>query len=74
MQANGQRDKDFWVRVNEIGIRAFFEIGRKPVSEEEKKQILPESNSLSEEEIETRKWIEETGTLPPKAPSNTPPR
>ena len=66
MQANGQRDKDFWVRVNEIGIRAFFEIGRKPVSEEEKKQILPESNSLSEEEIETRKWIEETGTLPPK--------
>lgn len=66
MQANGQRDKDFWVRVNEIGIRAFFEIGRKPVTEEEKKQILPESNSLSEEEIETRKWIEETGTLPPK--------
>ena len=66
IQANGQRDKDFWIRVNEIGIRAFFEIGRKPVSEEEKKQILPESNSLSEEEVETRKWIEETGTLPPK--------
>ncbi|THC95729.1 hypothetical protein EYZ11_004807 [Aspergillus tanneri] len=66
LQANEQRDKDFWRRVGEIGIRAFFEIGRRPVSKEELKRMLPESNSLSEEEIQTRKWIEETGTLPPK--------
>ncbi|KAF5860337.1 THO complex subunit 2 [Aspergillus alliaceus] len=63
---NEHRDKEFWKRVKEIGIRAFFEIGRKPVSEEDLKRMIPESNSLSEEEAETRKWIEATGTLPPK--------
>lgn len=66
MRANEQRDREFWNRVREIGIRAFFEIGRKPISEEERKRIFPESTTLSEEEMETRKWIEETGTLPPK--------
>lgn len=66
MKSNEKRDREFWSRVKEIGIRAFFEIGRRPVSEEEKRQMLPESNALSEEEVETRKWIEETGTLPPK--------
>ncbi|RAL14430.1 putative THO complex component (Rlr1) [Aspergillus homomorphus CBS 101889] len=66
MEANEQRDRDFWARVREIGIRAFFEIGRRPVSQEELQHILPESNSLSEEERTMRKWIEETGTLPPK--------
>ncbi|KAB8264091.1 transcription factor/nuclear export subunit protein 2-domain-containing protein [Aspergillus pseudonomiae] len=66
VHSNQHRDRDFWKRVNEIGIRAFFEIGRKPVSEEELKRVLPESNNLSEEEAGTRKWIEETGTLPPK--------
>lgn len=66
MKANEHRDHEFWNRVREIGIRAFFEIGRRPVSEEEKKQILSETNALSEEEVETRRWIDETGTLPPK--------
>ncbi|OOF92138.1 hypothetical protein ASPCADRAFT_56041 [Aspergillus carbonarius ITEM 5010] len=66
MKANEQRDHEFWNRVRDIGIRAFFEIGRRPVSKEELQRILPESNSLSEEEKEMRKWIEETGTLPPK--------
>ncbi|PYH86497.1 hypothetical protein BO82DRAFT_300403 [Aspergillus uvarum CBS 121591] len=66
MVANEQRDRDFWDRVREIGIRAFFEIGRRPVTQEEVQRILPESNSLSEEEKSMRKWIEETGTLPPK--------
>ncbi|GIK00401.1 THO complex subunit 2 [Aspergillus viridinutans] len=66
MQANEQRDREFWNRVKEIGIRAFFEIGRKPISEDERKRIFPENTNLSEEELETRKWIEETGTLPPK--------
>ncbi|KAL2854631.1 transcription factor/nuclear export subunit protein 2-domain-containing protein [Aspergillus pseudodeflectus] len=64
-QANSQRDREFWDRVREVGIRAFFEIGRKPVSEAELKQLLPETN-LTPEEADTRKWIEETGTLPPK--------
>ncbi|EAW12618.1 putative THO complex component (Rlr1) [Aspergillus clavatus NRRL 1] len=66
MRSNEQRDREFWSRVRDIGIRAFFEIGRKPVSEEERKRIFPESTNLSEEELDTRRWIEETGTLPPK--------
>lgn len=64
---NEHRDRAFWDRVRKIGMRAFFEIGRKPLSEEERRKILPEpTNGLSEEESETRRWIEETGTLPPK--------
>lgn len=66
MRSNEQRDREFWQRVRKIGIRAFFEIGRKPVSEEERKQIMSEANGLSEEEDATRKWIDETGTFPPK--------
>ncbi|KAL2833112.1 transcription factor/nuclear export subunit protein 2-domain-containing protein [Aspergillus pseudoustus] len=65
VQANSQRDREFWDRVREVGIRAFFEIGRKQVSEAELKQLLPETN-LTPEEADIRKWIEETGTLPPK--------
>ncbi|KAL4980170.1 transcription factor/nuclear export subunit protein 2-domain-containing protein [Aspergillus desertorum] len=65
-EANSQRDREFWNRVREVKIRAFFEIGRKPVSEAELKQLLPESNTLTPEEADTRKWIEQTGTLPPK--------
>ena len=66
MQSNKQRDQEFWDRVREVGIRAFFEIGRKPLSEEEKLNALPETNGLTEEEDATRTWIKETGTLPPK--------
>lgn len=66
MKSNEQRDREFWDRVRQIGIRAFFEIGRKPVSEEERKQALPEASGFSGEEDATRKWIEETGTLPGK--------
>ncbi|KAL4909391.1 hypothetical protein BDW74DRAFT_146483 [Aspergillus multicolor] len=65
-EANSSRDREFWDRVREVKIRAFFEIGRRPVSEAELKQLIPESNNLSPEEIDTRKWIEQTGTLPPK--------
>lgn len=66
LRSNEQRDREFWDRVRQIGVRAFFEIGRKPLSEEEKKKALPETNHLSEEQEATRAWIEETGTLPPR--------
>ncbi|KAL4807755.1 transcription factor/nuclear export subunit protein 2-domain-containing protein [Aspergillus unguis] len=65
-EANSQRDQEFWDRVREVKIRAFFEIGRRPVSEAEMKRLLPESNNLTPEEADTRKWIEQTGTLPPR--------
>ncbi|KAH8702482.1 putative THO complex component [Talaromyces proteolyticus] len=60
------RDQAFWNRVREIGIRAFYEIGRRPLSEEERQLALTDASSLAEFEAETRKWIEQTGTLPPK--------
>jgi THO complex subunit 2 len=66
MQANEERDRHFWDRVREIGLRAFFEIGRKPISNEEKQRNLSEMNGSSFEEDVTRSWLEETGTLPPK--------
>ena len=67
VRANEHRDKAFWERVRHLGMRAFFEIGRRAVSEEERKQLIQDSsNGRSEEEEETRNWIQETGTLPPK--------
>jgi THO complex subunit 2 len=66
MKSNEERDRIFWDRVREVGIQAFFEIGHKSVSEEERLQALAESNNLSEEEAATRTWIQHTGTLPPK--------
>ncbi|KAJ5177028.1 uncharacterized protein N7482_002905 [Penicillium canariense] len=66
LKSNALRDREFWDRVRQVGIQAFFEIGRRPLSEEEKQQALPETNHLSEEEEATRTWIEETGTMPPK--------
>ncbi|KAJ5451360.1 hypothetical protein N7491_000542 [Penicillium cf. griseofulvum] len=66
MRANEERDSQFWDRVREIGLQAFFEIGRKPTSEEEMQRSLSETNGSSFEEDATRSWLEETGTLPPK--------
>lgn len=61
-----QRDTAFWARAREFGLDAFFELGgRKAVDSESKKRIL---NKKGESEVELdadRKWIEETGTLPP---------
>ncbi|QGA14539.1 hypothetical protein EYB26_002194 [Talaromyces marneffei] len=61
-----ERDQAFWNRVREAGIRAFFEIGRRALSDEEKQIALVEASNHGELEAETRRWIEETGTLPPK--------
>ncbi|KAJ5165310.1 uncharacterized protein N7500_007140 [Penicillium coprophilum] len=66
MRANEERDSQFWDRVREIGLQAFFEIGRKPISGEEMQRSLSENNGSSFEEDATRSWLEETGTLPPK--------
>lgn len=65
-QANEHRDREFWDRVRDIGLRAFFEMGRKPLTEEDNQQALLDSNNFPEVEDATRTWIQETGTLPPK--------
>lgn len=63
--ANHEHDTAFWDRVRHIGIQAFFELGRKPLSDDEKAKFVPEGNLLPEEEDATWAWIKETGTLPP---------
>lgn len=65
-KVNEERDRVFWDRVKEIGIRAFFEIGRQPTNPDVLKRSISDLTGRSEEEEETKKWIEETGTLPPK--------
>ncbi|KAJ9227240.1 hypothetical protein DTO027B5_754 [Paecilomyces variotii] len=65
-RVNEQRDKVFWDRVREVGIRAFFEIGRQPTDSDVLKHSISELSGRPEDEDETKKWIEETGTLPPK--------
>ncbi|EEP79464.1 conserved hypothetical protein [Uncinocarpus reesii 1704] len=61
---NQQRDRAFWDRVRQVGIKAFFEIGRRLSSDCDEHTSIsyldPELND------ETKKWIEQTGTLPPK--------
>ncbi|KAK2882460.1 hypothetical protein FQN49_000321 [Arthroderma sp. PD_2] len=67
LRLNESRDMGFWDRVREIGIRAFFELGRQPISEEEQRKCISavEGDTIDDAD-ETRKWIEQTGTLPPK--------
>ncbi|EFR00616.1 THO complex protein subunit 2 [Nannizzia gypsea CBS 118893] len=67
LRLNETRDQEFWDRVREIGIRAFFELGRQPISEEEqRKYISAAEGDTVNDSGETKKWIEQTGTLPPR--------
>ena len=75
--ARDERDKQFWRRAKDIGMAAFFElVGRKleeSVSEklrmiEEYKAAYKTGGALEtvpQTEID-RRWVEATGTLPPK--------
>ena len=61
------RDKLFWERVREIGLRAFFELASRPISSTERQKLFPSTNiSAPDADEETRRWVEQTGTLPPK--------
>ncbi|PGH08997.1 hypothetical protein AJ79_05792 [Helicocarpus griseus UAMH5409] len=67
LRVNEERDRIFWDRAREVGIRAFFEIGRnQSLSPDQLKSISELSNKSAEEDDDTQKWIEQTGTLPPK--------
>ncbi|EGD92493.1 THO complex component Rlr1 [Trichophyton tonsurans CBS 112818] len=67
LRLNETRDQEFWDRVREIGTRAFFELGRQPISEEEQRKCISaaEGDTVNDSG-ETKKWIEQTGTLPPR--------
>lgn len=60
------RDKEFWDRVREIGIDAFYELGgRQPVDSKTKKRLAASQSDADEESNADRRWVEATGTLPP---------
>ena len=62
-----ERDRKFWQRAREVGLAAFFEIGQQPASESHRRNSVAAWNGASpEDEADIKKWIEETGTLPPK--------
>ncbi|KAL8808822.1 MAG: hypothetical protein Q9200_003988 [Gallowayella weberi] len=64
--ARDQRDEEFWRRVKEIGMNAFFEIGNRKAAPGDMEQALEATSTLdSVEAEEDRIWLESTGTLPP---------
>ena len=65
-EARTKRDLEFWNRVREIGIKAFFEIGGRRA---DTSTPQPANTNVSAEETSSFdddcKWIETTGTVPP---------
>lgn len=64
--ARDERDKEFWQRAKEIGMKAFFEIGNRRAAPAELQQAL-ETAAVTEydEADEDQTWMDVTGTLPP---------
>ncbi|EEH46561.1 uncharacterized protein PADG_02659 [Paracoccidioides brasiliensis Pb18] len=68
LRANEKRDRLFWDRAREVGIRAYFEIGRNQSLEPKQLKSISELKiNAPEEDNDTLKWIEQSGTLPPKS-------
>jgi len=62
-----QHDRMFWDNVRKLGTNAFFEIGARQMSDSGLKGgRLNDTEQPSAESDEDRKWIEATGSLPPK--------
>ena len=65
--AKSERDSLFWMRVREVGMAAFFEIGSRKVGNN---VLQPTAKAQPGEHAvemdEDRKWIEATNTLPPQ--------
>jgi THO complex subunit 2 len=60
------RDTEFWPRVKEVGLQAFFEVGRKRAPAELIERANAElSGTTSGDEKALFEWVRETGTLPP---------
>ncbi|KAL8650338.1 MAG: hypothetical protein Q9210_003879 [Variospora velana] len=61
-----ERDKEFWQRAKEIGLKAFFEIGNRRVASAELQRALDTAAGTGTDEAdEDQTWMEVTGTLPP---------
>lgn len=64
--ARDERDEQFWQRVKETGMKAFFEIGnRRAASTELQRALNTAAATGSDEADEDQTWMEVTGTLPP---------
>ena len=60
------RDQKFWIRAQEVGIQAFYELGRQRVSEEERANLTSSGTTeAANEEDLIKGWIRRTGTTPP---------
>ncbi|KAI5286808.1 THO complex subunit 2, partial [Ascosphaera aggregata] len=62
LKANEERDRQFWDRVREVGLPAFFEIGRHRADTGRSVS----SDNIAVDNEETRAWIEQTGVTPPR--------
>ena len=61
-----ERDKAFWQRSKEVGMRVYFEIGDRRAEGSALAAAVANGNSPdSSQDDEDRKWIEITNTLPP---------
>ena len=60
------RDRAFWERAKEVGLQAFYEIGRRRATDEELKRIHSPVSATQGHQDVLKQWIKETGTLPPK--------
>lgn len=66
LYAREERDKLFWLRVKEIGVAAFFEIGGRRAQKDALEAAIADGVVSNPSELdEDRKWIDATGTLPP---------
>ena len=64
--ARAERDAQFWARVREVGLNAFFEIGGYRAPEAMITSAKAAAASAKPEELsEDVQWISETGSLPP---------
>lgn len=64
--AREDRDKAFWNRAKQKGIAAFFELGGRRVDGTELEAAVADAAKAGfTKQDDDRKWIEDTGTLPP---------
>lgn len=66
VHARDERDKVFWLRVKEVGVAAFFEIGGRRAQKDAIEAAIADGLVSNSSDLdEDRKWIDATGTLPP---------
>lgn len=65
-----ERDRLFWARAREVGLQAFYEVGRErvvgTVSKDDLSLTAAEGMQLSAKEKYMRDWVKQTGTMPPR--------